>query len=164
LGSSWMKLERRYWDSGCFLAILNREPGRVDTCAAILKAAERRDLEIVTSAFTITEVLYPKNGEKLAPEKRHTVRQFFRRRGIVLVNCDREVAEAAQDYVWDFNVRPKDAIHVASAIRWNVPVIETYDGGLLKLSEKVAGDPILIIRKPEIAPVAIKPQVDLLDL
>jgi len=158
-----MKLERRYWDSGCFLAILNREPGRFETCAAILKAAELRKLEIVTSAFTITEVLYPKNGEKLAPEKRHTVRQYLRRPGIVLVDCDREVAESAQDYVWDFNVRPKDAIHIASAVYANAPVMEAYDGGLLKLSEKVGGDPLLIIRKPETAPVAIKPQVDLLD-
>jgi predicted nucleic acid-binding protein len=159
-----MKLEQRYWDSVCFLAILNREPGRVDTSSAILKMAEQRKIEIVTSAFTLTEVLYPKNGEKLAPEKRRIVRDFFRRRGIVPINCDREIAEAAQDYVWDFGVRPKDAIHVASAVVWNIPVFETYDRFLVNLSGKVGGDPVLKIREPEIAPVTTWPEGGFVDV
>jgi hypothetical protein len=99
---------------------------------------------------------------------RATVKSFFHRSGIVLVNVDRRIAENAQEYFWDYGVKPKDAIHVACAIEARVPVFETYDSGLIKLSEKVGGDPVLEIREPEPLPAksrpAMKPraQVDLL--
>lgn len=62
-----MARERRYWDTACFLAVLNREEGRVEVCEPILRAATHRSVEIVTSAFTITEVLLPKGGRPLSP-------------------------------------------------------------------------------------------------
>lgn len=147
-----MALERRYWDSACFISILAREAGRVEVCAPILRAAELHALEIVTSAWTITEVLHPKGGTPLPASVRATVKSFFHRSGIVLVNVDRRIAESAQEYFWDFGVRPKDAIHVACAIEAKAPVFETYDSGLIKLSGKVGGSPTLEIREPEPVP------------
>lgn len=140
--------ERRYWDSACFIAVLNEEEDRVETCAAVLAAAAAGQVEIVTSAFTITEVLHPKGGRPLPPDLRRTVNSFFRRPEIVVVNVDRDVAEKAQSYFWDFGVRPKDAIHVASAIHASAPVLETYDDALIDLSEKLGGSPVLRVRKP----------------
>lgn len=144
-----MAAERRYWDTACFLAVLGEEAGRVEVCAPILRAATKRtlDLEIVTSAFTITEVLYPRGGQPLSPAIREKVKRFFRNPGIVLVVVDREIAESAQEQFWDHGVRPKDAVHIASALAAKVPVFETYDVKLLKLSGKV-GDGTLIIREP----------------
>jgi predicted nucleic acid-binding protein len=163
-----MALERRYWDSACFIAILGNEAGRVDVCAPILRAAEMRRLEIVTSAWTITEVLYPKGGQPLRPELRARVKSFFHRSGIVLVNVDRRIAENAQEYYWDFGVKPKDAIHVACAIEANAPVFETYDRGLITHSGKVGGTPALEIREPQPwvppNPPPPPPQGNLLDL
>jgi hypothetical protein len=40
--------------------------------------------------------------------------------------------------------RPKDAIHVASAIAGGCSILETYDGGLLKLDGKVGTPPLTI--------------------
>jgi predicted nucleic acid-binding protein len=140
--------ERRYWDAACFIAWFNEEPGRVETCGSILRAMEEGQIELVTSAFTITEVLLPKGGKKLAPELRQQVTEFFRKPQLILVAVDRPLAEAAQRYVWDFNVRPKDAIHVASAIRARAPALETYDRDLIKLSGRVGGNPVLQIREP----------------
>jgi len=144
--------ERRYWDSACFIAVLAQEAGRVDECAEILRAAAGRRLEIVTSAWTITEVLHPKRGQALSPAVRARVKRFFRNPGIVLVNVDRAVAESAQEHFWDHNVKPKDAIHVASAVYAGVPVFETYDGGLIRLSGQVGADPPLEIREPVLNP------------
>lgn len=143
-----MALERRYWDSGCFIAIVAEEPGRVEVCDPVLRAAALHAIELVTSAFTITEVLHPKGGPKLAPEKRAMIKAFFRRSGILLVNVDRRLAEDAQELYWDHGIRPKDAIHVASAIAGGCSILETYDGGLLKLDGKV-GTPPLTIRTPQ---------------
>ncbi len=147
-----MPIERRYWDSACFIAVLAQEAERVDVCADILRAAAGRRLEIVTSAWTITEVLHPKGGRPLSAPVRARVKRFFRSSGIVLVNVDRSVAESAQEYFWDFNVKPKDAIHVASAVYAGVPIFETYDGGLIRLSGKVGADPPLEIREPVLQP------------
>lgn len=161
-----MTIERRYWDSACFIAVMNGEPGRVETCASVLRSAAMRRLEIVTCAFTITEVLYPKGGNPLSRELRDRVKRFFRSPGIVLVNVDRMLAEAAQEYYWDHNVRPKDAIHIASAVLAGVPVFETYDSGLIRFSGQVGGDPELRIREPEAVPGAASrsrgPQTELL--
>lgn len=153
-----MALERRYWDSACFIAIVSEEQGRVEVCEPILRAAAVHAIEIVTSAFTITEVLRPKGGSNLPREKRDTIKRFFRRSGLLLVEVDRRLAEDAQEFFWDHGVKPKDAIHVASALAGGCSILETYDGGLLKL-DGLIGSPPLTIRQPQplIAPPAAKP-------
>jgi hypothetical protein len=144
-----MALERRYWDSACFIAIVSEEKGRVEVCDPILRAAAmHHEIEIVTSAFTITEVLHPKGGPKLSADKRATIKGFFRRTGILLVEVDRRLAEDAQEFFWDHGVKPKDAIHVASAIAGGCSILETYDSGLLKL-DGLLGVPPLTIRHPQ---------------
>lgn len=140
--------DRRYWDSACFIAWFKEEPGRAETCGSVLEAAQAGDVQIVTSAFTITEELYPQGGERLSERHRKLVTTFFRRPEFVFVQVDRFLAEAAQRYVWDFGVRPKDAVHVASAIYAAVPVPETYDGGLIKLNGRLGGNPVLAVREP----------------
>jgi hypothetical protein len=152
-------VERRYWDSGCFIAIVGEEPGRVEVCDPILRAAQVNAIEIVTSAFTITEVLFPKGGKRILPEKRETIKRFFRRSGILLVQVDRRLAEDAQEYFWDHGVRPKDAIHIASAVAANCGVLETYDSGLIKLDGllPLPGGRVLTIREPVAVTTGTKP-------
>lgn len=65
------------------------------------------------------------------------------------INCDRQIAEAARHLIWDFpHLKPKDAIHAATAIAHQVDELHTYDEHLLKLSGKV-GFPPLKICEPE---------------
>ncbi|HET7460883.1 MAG TPA: PIN domain-containing protein [Longimicrobium sp.] len=161
-----MAIERRYWDSACFIAILQKEAQRVGVCAPILRAAELHALEIVTSTLTIAEVLYPQGKTKLDASLRQEVKRFLLRPGIVLVDLNRTVAQDAQEQVWDRNVRPKDAIHIASALYAGVEIFETYDEKVLRHSGKVGGTPPLIIREPEPWPAKVArrtaPQGDLL--
>lgn len=50
--------------------------------------------------------------------------------------------------MWQYEgLKPKDATHVATAVRAKVDVLETFDDGLIKLSGKV-GNPLLPIRRP----------------
>ena len=50
---------------------------------------------------------------------------------------------------WENNIPPKDAIHVATALKVKVDVMETYDeDDLIKHSGKV-GSPPLIIEEPK---------------
>jgi predicted nucleic acid-binding protein len=49
--------------------------------------------------------------------------------------------------VWNHGIRPKDAIHVATALDAGALALETFDDGLLKKSGQVGVSP-LVIRKP----------------
>lgn len=57
----------------------------------------------------------------------------------------RSIAEGARDLVWRHSVRPKDAIHVATALAAKCSTLETFDDGLLKQTNTI-GDPSLVIR------------------
>lgn len=142
-----MSAELIYWDSDAFLGWLQNEPGKADLCECTIRRAEAGEILIVTSALTIAEVLWLRGGPRVGKEKADILRRFFRRSFIRIRNVTRAVAESAQELVWDYNIRPKDALHVATALDAKAGVLETFDDGLLSKSGTV-GHPPLTIRKP----------------
>jgi predicted nucleic acid-binding protein len=131
--------ELRYWDANAFLAYFQEEAGRVDSCEAALEQAEKGKILIVTSALTLTEVLALRGKKRLPPNQKmkDKVTAFFKNEYIAVQNVTREIAELSRELVWDKGIKPKDAIHVASAISANVTVFETYDGPLRRKGNKV---------------------------
>jgi predicted nucleic acid-binding protein len=136
-----------YWDSDCFLALFQNEKGKVELCEGTLDRADKGEVVIITSTLTLAEVLWLRGGPKLSQDKADIVRRFFRRSYIRLRNVTRVTAESAQDLVWNSDIKPKDAIHIATAIEAKANAVETFDDGLLKKSRKL-GDPAVEIRKP----------------
>ena len=57
------------------------------------------------------------------------------------------MAQRWSEVVWDNSIKPKDAVHVATALNTKCTVLETFDKGLLEESGKV-GNPPLTIPKP----------------
>ena len=139
--------EIRYWDSDCFLGYLNEEEDKVDLCQEVLDEAEKDKILIVTSALTIAEALWLKDGRKIVKEKSEKIRKFFQNDFIDIRNVTREIAQMAQDVVWDHSIEPKDSIHVATAMKFKMPLMNSFDGDLLALSGKV-GNPLIRIEKP----------------
>lgn len=141
----------RYWDTVCFLGVLNEEPDKLSACRAVIAEAERGNVRIVTSALTIAEVLWPKGRPLALPrEKTEVVQGFFQHEWIVVRDIDRTVAEKARELVWGHDaLRPKDALHVATALDAGVEQFDTYDGDLIALSGKV-GNPPLAIGNPNL--------------
>lgn len=83
----------------------------------MIREAEAGNLEIVTSTLTLVEVLWPKGQPlQLPSERAATVQRFFEHEWIVLYELDRTLAERAREVVWDHGIRPKDAVHVATAL------------------------------------------------
>jgi len=159
-----MSLPRRYWDSSAFLAWLLPEPDREDACRSVLRAAEEGEIEIVTSALTLTEVIKLKGKPELKREQEKKIAEFFQNEYIIVRNVDRFVALSAQRLVWDQNLAAKDSIHVATALRYKIPVLDTFDDQLIGLSGKLPFDagnptsPMLQITHPH-----IQEQLSLLD-
>lgn len=104
--------------------------------------------KIVTSCFTIAEVIYKKGVSKLDPAHRPTVGNFFLRPFIVQKPVTREIAELARDVVWDYAIKPQDAVHVATAAYFQIPELHTFDGGLLKHRQLVINGYTLLICVP----------------
>ena len=142
-----MTPEAIYWDSDAFLGWLQAEKGKVELCQGTLDRAKAGEVVIFTSALTLSEVLWMKGAPKIAKNKATIVRRFFRHSYIRVRNVTRAVSERAQDVVWDDGVKPKDAIHVATALDAKVSALETFDEALIKRSGKI-GTPPLIIRRP----------------
>lgn len=142
-----MARDLRYWDSDVFLGYFIKEPDKLTACESVLMAADAGKITIVTSALTLAEVLFVKKGPNLPREKRNLIEGFFKSPYISVQNVTRKISEDARDLVWDRNIKPKDAIHVATAITLNVSVMNTFDEGLLKHSGQI-GNPALRIEKP----------------
>ena len=139
-----------YWDSNAFLGYLNDETDKAEVCRHVLRAAENGTAVIVTSALTLAEVIYIKGGPKLDPSKRAKVDSFFKADYISVRNVTRLTSELARDLVWDMNIRPQDAIHVATACLYKVPILHTFDQKLLDSSGLIMVGQTLKIEKPSI--------------
>jgi len=142
-----LSIERRYWDSDCFLGWLLAEQDKMTSCQEVLTAAEDNKLLIVTSALTIAEVLALRGRLKIAQADRIKVDSFFRNDYIVVRNITRRISEAARELVWDHGVKPKDALHVATALDAGLQLLNTFDRDLIKKSGKI-GTPALVISNP----------------
>ncbi len=142
-----MTIELIYWDTDAFLGWLQEEPDKVELCGGPLGRAKAGEVMIYTSTLTLAEVIWKKGGPPIPQEKAEIVRKFFRRSHFRIRNVTRRIAESAQDLVWNNGIKPKDAIHVATALDAGVPTLETFDEKLLGKTGTV-GNPPLVIRKP----------------
>lgn len=138
--------DRIYWDSNAFLAWLQNERGREAACRDTLDAAQRGDFLIVTSALTLAEVLWMKGSPRLTEDKAELLNGFFRRSSLRVVNLDRKVAQGAQRLVWERGIKPKDSVHVATAIQYECPILETFDRPLIQKGLDLEG---ILIREPQ---------------
>ena len=108
---------RRYWDASCFLSILNGEK-EAAICERILAAARKGETTIFVSPIAQLEVIRRKGSPAPVPkEQRDTIRQLFENDYIRWQGIDRRVGARAQQYCWDLNLHPRDAIHLAAAVQ-----------------------------------------------
>lgn len=136
-----------YWDSCAWLALINEEPGRKDDVSAVYTQARQGSVELWASTISIVEanrlssevnVARPLPLDSLA-----ALDELFFQRFIKLVPIDIDIAMRARKLVRETPGLKKkaDAIHLASAMRWNIPLFHTYDeSDLLHLNGQIECD------------------------
>ena len=129
-----------------FPGLVKNESDKVDECRGVIQGCESGQLKLVTSTLTLAEVLYLKNKQKIPKQESQLIRDFFEHRYIILIALDRRIAEKAQEIFWDYDIKPKDAIHVASALFAGIKILETFDPEFLVLDGKIGTPPIQIKR------------------
>jgi predicted nucleic acid-binding protein len=140
---------RRLWDSSVIIGYLGGQKDLADACNNIISRAELGELEIVVSTIATIEVAYLAGVDDQASEA--IIRELFDRVYIIPVAIDVRVAAIARGLVRKYRsgpkLKPADATHLATAIQWNIPVLETTDPDLLRLDGR-EGNPPISIRRP----------------
>ena len=131
------------------MAVFNDEVGRVDKCRSVMYAAERGELRIITSALTLTEVIKIKGKQPLSASAEDTIKAFFEHDWIIVRDVDRFVAEQARNFIWTHNLKPCDAIHLATAYLMKLRHLDAFDRkDLGKLNGKLGALPMNIGEPP----------------
>ncbi len=133
-----------YWDSCAWLGFLNGETEKKRELELVYSEAHSKGaFEIWTSALTLVEVRRIRaeqyDQKPLSTAHLNTIRDVFRQKFVKTVPLDGALAEQARDV---FRETPnlgkwQDAVHLVSAIRWNVHTLHTYDNkDLLHLDQR----------------------------
>ena len=142
------KVSRIYWDACTWIAYINQErevngPGgtienRFEMCRSILDRADKGDIEIATSAFTLAEVCKPPNIDTSPLDR---LASFFEKSYILIVPVDTAVGLKSQQIQGSglANIKPPDAVHLASSQIASVNEFHTFDEKILKLDGHLAG-------------------------
>jgi predicted nucleic acid-binding protein len=126
-----------YWDTCLFLAWLKnestRKPGEMDAVADVLEKFKRRELDLMTSALTITEI----SVAKVSVGTYTLLDDVMQRSNFSKISVDIRVAKLARDIRDYYLLRPTehggktlgvpDSIHVASAILYRATEMHTFD-------------------------------------
>jgi predicted nucleic acid-binding protein len=133
-----------YWDSSVFIPYFNasNEPQRAAVFGDLLKEAESGHLIIVTSDFTLVEVIKLDAARKLSKAAEQTLTDFFDKPYLRFVTPERTVCESARSLIWKHTaLYPKDAVHLASALffsqRSHLDALFSYDTDFTKLNGKL---------------------------
>jgi predicted nucleic acid-binding protein len=150
-----------YWDSCVFLSRFQRTAGRIDIIEKITSAAEDGQVRLLISTYSLSEVVRvspskdDEGKEVILTENQieselALISGYFENDYIIIKPITQVIAEMAREYVAKFGLKPGDAIHVATAIFWDVPVLHTYDDKVLKRTGKICKDGCapLIIEEP----------------
>lgn len=134
-----------YWDSCAWIGLLNGEAGKKRELEIVYGNARQGLCEIWTSTIAFVEVnrLKEEYGKEkpFSQENEQKIRDLFKQPFVKPIPLDILIADRSRELVRETVGlgKFKDAIHAASALKWNIPIMHTYDrDDLLHLSGTLA--------------------------
>jgi len=114
-------------DTGIFIDLVEEHPTYLPAVRPLFAAADRGELEIVTSAITLLEVLVvPYRAGNLPVATRYEA-LLTRSRGVRLIELDRAQLRATAQLRAVYGVRVPDALQLAAALTARCTVFVTND-------------------------------------
>lgn len=137
-----------YWDASVFLSLFQKGSDEAkkyqrEQAILLMQEAERGETLIITSAFTLAEARRGEGDPPMPGQEHATLSAFMRHSYIEVVPVDRGIAELAAQLGERFNLRPADAVQLATTVRVNAEVFLTWDRGFFR-QEAMKGAPIPI--------------------
>lgn len=142
-----------YWDACAWLGLINGESEKQADLEFVWAKGEHGEAEIWTSAFSVAEVFKAKceKWEGLSPENDALIDSLFDQNFVKVVQVDLEIARLAKALLRTHAKlkKPSDAIHLATAVHWDLDQLHTYDSSdLLGLQIQTVSGRDLTICKP----------------
>ena len=135
-------IHRLYWDTSVFLCFLSEEEeDRRLICEDVLQAGEKGKVEIVTSMFTLVEVIRPKAikyPQPLTDEQVSKLRGMFSWRWLKKIQVHQQLALDASDLARVNGLKPADAIHAATAIAEKCDELQRWDRDFNKVASLIS--------------------------
>lgn len=119
----------RVWDSCVITDYLTGRPNALAHAKPIVDAARRGEVQLWVSLFCEVEVAYLDGMDDAESER--IITDFLAEDYVLPLFIDPFVSETARKLIRCFRIPGKDAIHVASALRYGAPVFETFDKPLM---------------------------------
>lgn len=125
-----------YWDACVWFAIVKQESARFRLANHVLELARRGEVEIWTSSLTLAEVFKKQCGAPGAPHvgllesEDQTFEEFLMQDFVVEVQLDHAIGITARRLLRKHPAlkKPADALHLATAVHWNLDEVHTFDG------------------------------------
>lgn len=142
--------ERHYWDTCAWIDLINEPAAPIGPMRTMWGSVERGGLEVLFSPITLAECLFRADGEERPYTDPHPSDELFDASGVIPVQVDRVIGEAARSLRRRHNLSTPDAIHVACAAEYSVTQLVTRDGSVLtKLPRLYCKDgSVLVISTP----------------
>ena len=138
MGSS---IPRLYWDTSVFLCFLSEEEEyRRHICEDVLHAGKDGRIEIVTSMFTLVEVIRPKaikHPQPLTDDQVTKLRGMFRWPWLKKIQVHEQLALDASTLARANGLKPADAIHAATAIAEKCDELQRWDRDFNKVASLI---------------------------
>lgn len=122
-----------YWDSCAWIGLINGEPDKLPALHAVYGHARRGLIEIWSSTMAVVEAnrlaSEMQMQKPIPPASLDKLDGLLFQPFVKLINLDQIVAKRARKVIRETPKLGKkaDAVHLASAIIWNVPIFHTYD-------------------------------------
>jgi predicted nucleic acid-binding protein len=137
------RVVKLYWDSCAWIGLINGEANKKRELEIVYSNAKNGLCQIWTSTLAFVEVnrFEDEHGKPkpLERDKGEVIGNLFRQTFVKPIPMDVEIAHRARDLTRETVGlgKFKDAVHLASALRWDIPIMHTYDRvDLLHLSGK----------------------------
>jgi predicted nucleic acid-binding protein len=133
---------RVYWDACVFIGLISQEADKVTLCNAVWEEAKAGKTIIVTSMFTLTEVIRARCEGIVKPLPEADDKQivdYLTQKWVERMLLDENIATFARRLLRKHPEckKPSDGIHLATALHHDVDEIHTWDGSdLLGLDGK----------------------------
>jgi len=149
------KKRRCYWDACCFIDLIQQTTSRIEVLEQLRSQAQRGEIDIVTSSYTLAEVIKDDKGAPVNDDDEQRIATLFLEPYIGVRLLHRQVGNKARQIARAHSLKPGDAIHVATAILEEADVLHTYDEKRLLKRNGVIGDPPLRIERPSVPQLEI---------
>ena len=139
-----------YWDANMFLSYINKVADRLPILDAYLADSDERKIRIITSIVSIVEVAFAAQEQQkrvLSASEEDAIDDLWAdRRVIEVVELHEGIARDARGLIRDgllkgWSLKPKDAVHLASARYYNATLVHTFDRPLRKYAPLI-GRPV----------------------